>query len=211
MNIDFGGGGGSEGPFLSWQARASLDGEFNGKSWVMRSKDGKAAFAGMAKGVVFDIDNMKLGWSRGDGVKGVAPEWRWNASIARFEPKPGDEWKRGFHIPLALSADATAVWEQSQAGAFSSIQDLFSLIAKAQRQAGTLPVVRHNGEKKIESQRGITFAPVLEIVKWVPRPAILNGGSTTPAFAPEPPPPPVQRAAAPAMADDDVPFAPEWR
>jgi hypothetical protein len=204
MNIDFGGGGGSEGPFISWQARASLDGEFNGKTWVMRGPEGKVAFTGMTRGVVFDIDGMKLGWSRGDGVKGVAPEWRWNPSVSRFEPKPGDDWKRGFHIPLAISGTETAVWEQSQAGAFSAIQDLFSLIAKAQRQAGTLPVVRHNGEKKIESQRGITFAPVLEIVKWVARPSILNGGGA-PAFAPEPAPAP-QPARTPVMADDDVPF-----
>jgi hypothetical protein len=204
MNIDFGGGG-SNGPFIQWQAFASRDGEIKGKTWVMRTSDGKEIFAGMARGVVFDIDGLKLGWCRGDGTKGVAPEWRWNPDISRFPASPGDDWKKGFHIPLAISADATAVWEQAQAAAFSGVQELFGMIAKAQRQAGTLPVIRQSGVREIKGSRGDTWAPVLEVVKWVPRPASLGGGA--PAFAPEPAPAPApQRAAAPAMADDDVPF-----
>lgn len=204
--IDFGTSGGN-GPFCSWQARASLDGEMPAKCFIIRTQNGKAKCEAFSRGVVFDIDNIKLGWSRGDGKPGVAPEWKWNASLTRFEPKPGDEWKRGFSIPLLLNASETAVWEQAQAGAFSSVRDLFDLIGKAQRAAGSLPVVRHAGETKIESPRGMTFAPKLEIVKWIPRPAALGGGNG-PAFdAPAPAPKP---AAAPAQADaelaDALPF-----
>lgn len=212
--IDFGNTGGN-GPFLSWQARASLDGEFPAKSWVLRLQSGKVACPALARGVVFDIDNIKLGWSRGDGAPGVAPEWKWNPSLSRFEPKPGDDWKRGFCIPVLLNATETAVWEQAQAGAFSAVQELFGLIGKAKRQAGFLPVVKHSGETKIESKRGMTFAPKLEIVKWIARPEALDGGAG-PAFAPAPLP----QAAAPApsrqpvmagVEDDDIPFAPEFR
>lgn len=215
MVIDFGGSGGAQGPFLNWQARESLDGEFKGKSWVMRGEGGKVAFTNMARGVVFDVDALKLGWCKGDGTPGVAPVWRWNASISRFEPSPGEEWKRGFSIPIGISTSEIAVWEQSQAGSFAAMQDLFLLISKAQRNAGTLPVIRHNGEKKIESKRGMTFAPILEIVKWTPRPEIMGGGDATgPDFASEPPRRapaqrgPAQRGPAPAMADmdDDIPF-----
>lgn len=203
--IDFGTSGGG-GPFVSWQARASLDGDMPAKSWVLRTQNGKNKLDAFARGVVFDIDNVKLGWSRGDGKPGVAPEWKWNASLSRYEPKPGDDWKRGFSIPVLLNATDTAVWEQAQAGAFSAVRDLFDLIGRANRAAGTLPVVRHAGETKIESPRGMTFAPKLEIVKWIARPAALGGGNA-PAFDPAP----VQQAAAPQPAKveedmDAIPF-----
>jgi hypothetical protein len=174
--IDFGSSG-SQGPFLSWAARASTDGELPPKSFVLRTEEGKQVIDNLKKGVVVDIDALKLGWCRSDGVAGQAPEWRWNASVARFEPSPGDGWKRGFSLPVALNKEDVCVWEQSQAGAFSALQNLFGLIAKAGRQPGTLPVIRHVGETKIESKRGMTFSPILEIVKWVPRPECLGGGA----------------------------------
>lgn len=208
--IDFGGSG-SAGPFIQWQARASLDGEFNAKSWVLRTSDGKSVFTAMSRGVVFDIDALKLGWCKTDGIAGQAPEWKWNPSVKRFEPMPGEGWKRGFSIPIAINANDTAIWEQAQAGAFSAIVELFGLVGKAHRQPDTLPVVRHNGETKIESKRGMTFAPKLEILKWVPRPTILGGGGPAfeePKAQPAQAVPPADRKPEPAMAgaDEDMPF-----
>jgi hypothetical protein len=200
--IDFGTSG-SAGPFLTWQARASIDGEMPAKSFVLRTQDGKSVVDNLKAGVVIDIDALKLGWCRSDGVAGQAPEWRWNASVARFEPSPGDGWKRGFSMPVALNQTDICVWEQSQAGAFSALQNLFGLITKAGRQPGTLPVIRHVGETKIESKRGMTFAPILEIVKWVPRPECLGGGA--PAFESAPAPAPVQQAT-PVAASSAAPF-----
>ena len=207
-DIDFGGGSGAEGPFLSWMARASQDGTFSGKCWIMRSKDGKDVFGGMATGVVFDIEALKLGWCQSDGVVGVTPNWKWNASITRFEPKPGDDFKRGFSIPIATSQTEKAVWEQAQAGAFSAMSDLFTLIKKADRMPGHLPVVKHVGETKLESKKGMTFAPILQIVKWVPRPMVLSeghnaaadfGGKAAPVQAAAPKEAPEKLAAASAV------------
>jgi hypothetical protein len=206
--IDFGSSG-SQGPFLTWQARASIDGEMPAKSFVLRSQDGKAVVDNLKKGVVIDIDALKLGWCRSDGVAGQAPEWRWNASVARFEPSPGDGWKRGFSMPVALNKDDVCVWEQSQAGAFSALQNLFGGMAKTpgwgRPNPGMLPVVRHVGETKIESKRGMTFSPILEIVKWVPRPECLGGGA--PSFAETPAAHVTQKQPEKSPADaDPVPF-----
>lgn len=213
FNIDLGGNGGSQGPWISWQARESLDGSIPGRSFVLRDENGKSVFDGFSKGVVFDLENIKTGWSFSSGAAGQAPEWKWNASLARFEPSPGEGWKRGFSIPVAISKDETATWEQAQAGAFQAFASLIGQIKAANAPAGKLPVVKMTGADKLESRNGITHVPVLEIVKWVDRPSCLSAGGAIDAgddvpFGNEPAPqaapaPAPQKQPEPAMADAD--------
>lgn len=180
FDIDVPAGGGSEGPFVQWQAKESLDGSLPGRSWSIRSADGKAAFDGFAKGVALDVHEMKTGWCYSTGAKGVAPEWQWNASLSRFAPQPPDRgdanyrWQRGFSIPMATGAASKAVWEQAQAGAWQSFIALVTQLKAAGDNGRKLPVVRQTGVEKIESKKGVTFAPKFEIVKWIDRPAVLT-------------------------------------
>jgi hypothetical protein len=55
--------------------------------------------------------------------------------------------------------------------------------------AGKYPVIKQDGVEKIESKRGITFAPKLGLLKWVDCPPALQGA-----------------LAAVDTGDDDVPF-----
>lgn len=195
FDIDTGSNGtsGSEGPFVQWASRESLDGEIPGRSFSIRDAEGKRVFDGFSKGVVLDIYNMKTGWCFSTGQKGVAPEWKWNKSLAHFEPMPPStsddyRWQKGFSIPLAFGKEDRAVWEQAQAGAYQGFTQLAQLLKAAQPDGKKLPVVKLKGTTKIESKRGVTHAPEFEILKWIDRPAAL------------------QAAAQPAMAEDEVPF-----
>ena len=198
FDIDTGsnGNGGSEGPFVQWASRESLDGEIPGRSFSIRDADGKRVFDAFAKGVVLDIYNMKTGWCYSTGQKGVAPDWKWNTSLSRFEPQPpapNDDyrWQKGFSIPLAFGKEDRAVWEQAQAGAYQGFVQLVGLLKAAGPDGKKLPVVKLKGTTKIESKRGITHAPEFEILKWVDRPAALAVAGLAKSVA---------------LADDEVPF-----
>jgi hypothetical protein len=207
FDIDVPTGGGTEGPFVQWQAKESLDGSIPGRSWSIRNAEGKTVFKGFETGVALDVHNMRTGWCYSTGAKGVAPEWLWNASIRKFAPQPPDRgsadhrWQKGMSIPLAYGPNPTdrAVWEQAQAGAWQAFGQLVELLRKAGDVGHTLPIVKMAGVEKIESKKGVTFAPKFEIVKWVPRPpALMADGIDTGDSAPPPPPPrPAASEAAP--------------
>ncbi len=187
--------GGSEGPFVQWASRESLDGDIPGRTFSIRDADGKRVFDAFTKGVVLDIYKMKTGWCYSTGQKGVAPDWKWNASLAKFEPQPASastehRWQKGFSIPLAYGKEDRAVWEQAQAGAYQGFTQLVGLLKAAGPDGQKLPVVKLKGTTKIESKRGITHAPEFEILKWIDRPAALS--EAAPAKA--------------DLADDEIPF-----
>ena len=94
---------GSDGPWISWSARGTQDGAVPPKSFYLRDDNGKNVFNGFSgNGVVLDIEKMKTGWQRSDGVLGQAPDWKWNATVAQMQPQPGDDYKKGFSIPCAI-------------------------------------------------------------------------------------------------------------
>jgi hypothetical protein len=73
-----------------------------------------------------------------------------------------------------------------------------------------LPLVRITGTKLQQFKRGSTVEPILEVVKWVPRPDCLKEGvaagvatapSQQPASQPAPQPAPVQSAPIPDDAE----------
>ena len=203
------GGGGSEGPWLAWSARGTLDGAIPAKSFYIRESSDKTPFGGFSdKGVVMDIHAMKTGWQRSEGVAGQAPDWRWNASVAAFQPAPGDDFKKGFSIPCAIGMGKTATWEQAGAAVWNA----FVALVPALQQAPTgdvLPLVRLTGSKLEQYKRGSTVIPVLEVVQWVPRPDCLKPDAARIATDPAPTPAaqPTQAAQpAPAPAPADAPW-----
>lgn len=174
MSFDFDAGAGGEGPWLQWSARGTQDGEIPPKSFLLRTQEGKEPFAGFDRGVVLDIHNMKTGWCRSDGIAGQAPEWKWNSTVKTMMAKPGDDWKKGFSIPCAITKDKTATWEQSGAGAWNAFVGLVPAIQTGPVDQGKLPMVRMTDTKVEKFARGTTVTPVLEVVKWVDRPACLS-------------------------------------
>lgn len=203
MKLDIGSQGG-EGPWVVWSARGTQDGAIPAKSFYLREQDGKRPLDVFNRGVVLDIENMKTGWQKSEGIAGVAPEWKWNATVEQMMPQPGDDYKKGFSIPVALSKTETATWEQAGAAVWDALVDLAPHLEQA--PAGKLPVVKLTGSELRQFKRGSTVKPVLTIEKWVDRPDVLKSGvaagiATEPAPAPARAPQPVQQAPAPADAE----------
>lgn len=199
------GGSGSEGPWLQWSARGTQDGTVPAKSFLIRDQDGKQQFTGFDTGVVLDIETMKTGWCYSEGVAGQAPDWKMNPSLDRFLPDPsadGRDYKRGFKIRCAIGGGKTASWDQAGASVWNAFVALVPALQQ-QPAPGMLPLVRMTGAKFEQFKRGSTNTPILEVVKWVPRPDCLKEGATiaTEAAAPAPQPAPAPQAAVAAPAD----------
>ena len=192
------------GPFLQWSARGTQDGSVGPRSFYIRDGGDKTPYDA-TKGFVLDISKMKTGWQKSEGIAGVAPEWRWNPSVTQMMQSPGDDWKKGFSIPVATGGGATATWEQAGTAAWQALVDLAPQLQQ-QPSPDQLPLVRLTDAKLLQFKRGSTVVPVLEIVKWVPTPDCLKADAvaalaTEPAPAPQPAPQ-AAPVAAPQQLDD---------
>lgn len=192
------------GPFLQWSARGTQDGAVPAKSFYIRDGADKTPYDA-SKGMVLDIEKMRTGWQKSEGIAGVAPEWKWNPSVSQMMQSPGEDWKKGFSIPVATGGGATATWEQAGTAAWQALVDLAPQLQQ-QPGADQLPLVQITDTKAMQFKRGSTVSPVLTIVKWVPRPDCLKDGAaggiaTEPAPAAAPAPQPVPQAQ-PAAGED---------
>ena len=193
---------GSQGPWLGWTARGTNDGQIPAKSFYIRDENGKRHTTCFDKGVVFDIYAMKTGWEYSEGIAGVAPDWKWNASVSNMQPQPearsaDTSWKKGFSIPCAISKTETATWEQAGAAAWGGFAALVPELAKGPE--GKLPVIKLVDTVFRQFKRGSTVEPIFTIVKWVDRPDALKEGvqagiAVDPAPAPQPAPTPAPEA-----------------
>jgi hypothetical protein len=177
------GGTGSEGPWLTWHPQLSRDGTIPACSWSLRDASGERTVTDAPmRFMVLDLASLKTAWERTSGVPGVAPERRWNASISKFEPRPGPEWKKAHSIAVAFDQENAATWEQAGLASWIGLVELMKLVwAEADTKFPLLPLLRCTGHRPIDTRRGGTSAPTFELLKWVPRPAIL-GASAPAAF-----------------------------
>lgn len=190
------GNSGSEGPYLNWGAQKE-------KFTLRISKEETVDFDGFKTGVVLDVQKMKTGWCYTSGIAGQAPQWQMNPTLAAFLPSPGEEYKKGFKMRVAIGGGKTAAWDQAGAGAWNAFVSLVPALQQAP-EGDVLPLVRMTGVKQVKFTKGSTTEPILEVVKWVPRPDCLKEGvaagiATDPAPAYTTPPP--AAAAASASAD----------
>ena len=189
------GNSGSEGPWINWGAQK--------EKFTLRDRDGNQDFGGFVNGVVLDVQKMKTGWCYTSGIVGQAPEWRMNPTLAKFQPSPGEDYKKGFKIRCAIGGGKTASWDQAGAGAWNAFLALIPALQQAP-EGDVLPLVRMIGTKAVKFTKGSTVEPVLEVVKWVPRPDCLKEGFAAGVDTGEPAP---QQAAAvtPPPAATSVP------
>lgn len=160
------------------------DGEFtvyvkyNAKAGRWYTKDdapNSAEFEVVNMTAVFDIPNLKTGWFLFQA--GSAPDKAINAQLSAWGPKPSDAHKRGFQINLFSDKNLLGVREfASTAGsvieAMNGLYDAY--LAAPEAAQGKLPVVRCAGVLPVTGKHGVNYAPVLEIVAWVDRPAQLG-------------------------------------
>jgi hypothetical protein len=205
------GNDGAAGPFLAWSARGTQDGAVPPQSFFVRD-GGEKTPQDMSKGFVMDIDALKTGWQKSEGIVGVAPEWKWNSTPSQMMQSPGEEWKKGMSVRCAIGGGQTATWEQSGAAVWQALTGLAPELAK-RPDAQKLPLVRMKEVQHLQFKRGSTVVPVLEVAQWVDRPDCLKEGvaagialEPTPQPAPQPAPQPVQPAPVEAAVLDDMEF-----
>jgi len=212
---------GSQGPWVSWTSNGSAMKGFKPSTWVLRDKDAdghkiEEMVPAFENGCVMDIDSLKLGWEK-DGAQGTAPERRWNPSISQATPRPDESkkpsgayaWSRALSVRLAIGGGKAATWEQGSFGAYRAFENLATQIQAQYPGDGTLPLVKQTGVQSTRLPSGNANIPMLEIVKWVPRPDCLKadapqidtGPSSIYQQPPAPAPQPVQQVAAPADAE----------
>ena len=92
FEIDLGATGSDVNTFLQWSARGTQDGAVRAKQFYLREGAGKDEYAAaQTTGFVIDLDSLKTGWQKSEGIQGVAPEWKWNPSVNQMMAKPGDD------------------------------------------------------------------------------------------------------------------------
>ena len=177
-------GGNSEGPWLNFHAREKLDGSMPSRSFSLRTEDGlENVTEKMKKGVAWDLDTLRTGWCFSNGTPGVAPEWVWNTTPARFDQaqpadRGEDRWKKGFSIRLALGKDNVATWTQSGAGSWAGLVSLMKAI-KADGGSGETVIAVLSGIEDIKFAKGGTSAPQFTVKKWADRPDCLKEQAAT--------------------------------
>ena len=203
FEIDLGNTGSDINTFLGWSARGTQDGAIRAKQFYLRDGAAKDEYpTAQTNGMVLDLDSLKTGWQKSDGIAGVAPEWKWNPSVNQMMAKPGDDWKKGISVKVAIGNGKVAVWEQAGAAIWSALTELAAKL-KEQPSAGQMPLVKMVEAKELKFTKGSTCYPVLEVVKWVDKPDCLKEGAAA-GIATEPAPAP--QAAPAAVADDDMEF-----
>lgn len=217
--IDTGDTGGSQGPWITWSSNGSAEKGIAPRSWVLRGKDDagnktETAHPAFVTGCVIDLDSLKLGWEK-DGARGQAPERRWNNSISQATPRPDESkkpgtntfaWSRALSVRLAIGGGAAATWEQGSFAAYEAFSRLARQIEQQYPGDNTLPLVQQTGTEKRDLPSGSANIPILQIVKWVPRPDCLKADAPVIATAPAP----VQAAVAPPPAPSPVPASAQF-
>lgn len=186
MMIDTGDSGTSQGPWVAWSSNGSAEKGFAPRTWVLRDKDElgnkvEAVVSAFEKGCVIDLDSLKLGWEK-DGGKGMAPERRWNPTLSQATPRPDDSkkptgafaWSRALTVRCSIGGGKAATWEQGSFAAYEAFSRLAKQIMAQFPGDNTLPFVRQTGVEKKTLPNGTANIPILEIVKWVPRPDCLK-------------------------------------
>ena len=170
------------GPFLNWHAQETRDGAIPSRSFSVRDENGdrQDVTAKIKKGVVFDLgETFKTGWCYSDGTPGVAPEWVFNDTPARFnvkqpEDRGAERWKKGFSVRVAVGKDEAATWSQAGAGAWAGLVGLMKAV-KDDGGGGECVVAAMTDVDTITFKKGGTAAPVFTIKKWTDRPDCLKG------------------------------------
>jgi hypothetical protein len=161
------GSDGASGPFINWHAQGRQDGTAEPKTFSLRDGDDRNDItAAFKKGVIFDIDAMKTGWAL---FSATGTEWRWNETVGRMASKPGDDWKNGVSIPVALGKGVVGTWSQAGSGTWLAIKELAKEL-KDRPDEGKLPKVKMTGVETVKFTVGSTTMPKLVVEKWIDRP-----------------------------------------
>ena len=204
FEIDLGASGSEVNTFLQWSAKGTEDGAVRAKQFYTRDGGAKVEFeAASTTGFILDLQSLKTGWQRSDGMVGVAPEWKWNPTVNQMMDKPGDDYKKGFSVKCAIGGGKVAMWEQAGAGVWAALTDLAPELSKIpEGKAAKLKLI---DAKNVKYTKGGTCVPIFE-VSAVDKPDSLKEGVAAGIAVEEAAPAPEEAAPAPAPAPADAEF-----
>jgi hypothetical protein len=167
---------------------------------------------------LMDIAQVEVGWI---SFGGGQPDFRMGPNGTPVGPRPTEQHKPGFRVSVVLPReDHDRHFASTAKAVLAVIDDLHTKAGAA--PAGHVPVIKIAGTRIIETKTpqgtNRNYAPLLEIVKYVPRPAALGDApSMGVTMAPAAPAPAPQTAPAAkpeperVLVDDEVPFLAEFR
>jgi hypothetical protein len=152
--------------------------------------------------MVVDMEHGETGWVK--FMEGLSPDFRMTTMAAmvaggQYPPMPPDVdgkgkplFKRGFRLTCKISdqlANGGATIREWSSCSLATVRAVDKLHTEwlASRQDGQVPVVTVDGYVEAPGQFGKNYAPVLKILKWIPRPADLQAPAPQPS--PQGPPP----------------------
>ncbi len=162
----------------------------------------------MEKGDVFvaDLPNIEVGWI---AFPSSGPSFVMVPNGTPLPAAPSPEHKAGFRMKVLLPREEEPRTFASTAKSVLAVID--ELHTKAEAHAPQVPVLKIIGTRVVEvkTPKGTTrnYAPLLDIVKFVDRPAALGGSAPAPVAQAAPPP----ASSTSKVLEDSIPFAPEWR
>lgn len=186
----------SGGEFKPWAKYNSKAGR-----WYIKGENGDIEV--QPKQFVVDFDNIKTGWLL--FLEGQAPSQVWDESLSVPAPKPSDKHKRGFAVSLFSKTTFNGMVELSSSSMHlcNAINDLYTAYeAGRDSNKGKVPVVEYVGCTPMKDKMGTNYRPDFKLVKWVDRPAELNGGEEEIAIAPAPAAKPVAATPAPVSVSE---------
>lgn len=161
----------------------------------------------MDKGDMFimDLPAIEVGWI---AFASTGPDFQMVPNGSVVPPRPTDNHKSGFRMRVLLPKEtAPRTFASTAKNVIAVIDELHTKAMEA--PAGQVPVVKIAGTRVVETKgkMGTTrnYAPLVEIVKFVPRPAPLVAPSAAPVARAEAPKPEAAQTTAEAIGDE-MPF-----
>lgn len=191
------GGGGDFKPFVKYNAKAD--------KWFTKGKDGDVEIGRPT--FLADFKNIQTGWFL--FKEGMAPLKVFDTSLDNPAIKPGEEYKRGFVLPVYSPKFFNGVAELSSASihvcnAVKEVYDAYEQ-GKGSIIGDQVPVIECSGSTAMKDKFGTNYKPILTLKEWVTRPAGFEGGSGAAQGLVTPPRTPAL-AEAKQHIDDEIPF-----
>ncbi len=182
-------------PYLKFDARAGR--------WFRKGKEGEGEQVDVTDGfaAVFDLANIDVGYIL--FAAGAGPIYVVQPVAMGLPAKPGaGDYKQGFRLKVMLANHLgggtyeVASTAKALIGTIDAMHTAFT--AAPESQQGKLPVYKMAGSTVIETKgpNGTTrnYAPKMELVQWVDRPASLPASPANAAARTAPAPQPAQAA-----------------
>ncbi len=197
LGFNYGGEGGSSDiqPRIEYNAKSGRfhapERRQDGDQWITTKPEIPLPWA-----AVWDFSDFEVGHIR---FAGGIVDFRMVKFGEPMPARPGDKdeqgrpyYRSGVRIKTYCQSLGVRVFSQTSAAALAQIDSIHTLYeAEKARHPGELPVVTVKGVQLQNGGQQSNYAPLLEITKWVPRPAALGGqanGATQPAATAAPAP-----------------------